>query len=440
MRMSGIEGIQDLSQTQLDAAAGGPVLRAEVTAVSSPQGGQVLTARAKVIAKLKEGLMAAGFGSASTPGSQSGLLVPMLILIAQARNMILFQYETRHLKLIGMLYDQCQETLRQYLEFLEAATTPQQYAALVPTLPALALQYKLDASAAFDIFRPVLRLADHSTAGNPDGVALAAGAHQRTWRQVLEDVRAMRPPEVWAQITPRLYLTFWSLSLYDLYTPKEAYAAAVERHRPTIEQLQRTSGLSHFPGASKDRKELERLKAAIAKLDAECKQQEEHVLKVAARLRAECTQWFELGGGWGAAGAGNGGAGDAATPTPGGDGEAGEGKAQDGKGQGAFTMAMQMFLQARHRNSAVLHSLCVTSCPRSLHRKPHVMPVSLSNFAHLSHVPRPPNSRPRRSASSRALPPPRPTASSARGSSTSSSRSTRPASPSSSCCRSSSGT
>lgn len=355
--MSGIEGIQDLSQAQLDAAAGGPVLRAEVQAVSSPQGGQA-AARAKVIAKLKESLMAPGFGAAATPASQSGLLVPLLVLIAQARNMILFQFETRHLKLVGMLYDQTQETLRQYLEFLEAAATPQQYAALVPPLPQLALTYKIDPPAAFDIFRPVLRMVDHSTSADPRGVALAAGPHQRTWGQLLDDVRAMRPPEVWAQITPRLYLTFWSLSLQDLHTPKEAYAAAVERHRPAIDQLQRSSGLTQYAqSASKDRKELERIKGVIAKLDAECKQQEEHVLKVAARLRAECAEWFELGGlsaggaGKAAAGAGGdtpaqGAAGD--TPMQGAGEEGAEGKAQgESKGSLPFTMAMQMFLQAR---------------------------------------------------------------------------------------------
>lgn len=162
MRMSGIEGVQDQSAAQLEAAAGGPELIKSCAAVSSPHGAQAASdnTRKKVAARLKESLLAAGAtgGNGATGGrgsSSSGLLFPMLALIAQARNMILFNYETRHLKLVGMLYDQCQETLRQYLEFLELAAPGQQFAALLPPLPQLVLRYKLDPLATFDIFRPV---------------------------------------------------------------------------------------------------------------------------------------------------------------------------------------------------------------------------------------------------------------------------------------------
>ena len=109
--------------------------------------------------------------------------------------------------------------MRQYLEFMESAVPqPAAYADRIPPLAALCTTYGLDPAAAFDIFRPVLR---HLTLRKPEvapeaAPALAVGSFRRTWAQLLGDVRAMRPPAVWGDITPGLYLTFWGLSLYDL--------------------------------------------------------------------------------------------------------------------------------------------------------------------------------------------------------------------------------
>lgn len=39
----------------------------------------------------------------------------------------------------------------------------------------------------------------------------------------MESSRLLRPEKVWEDISHRLYSTFWSLSLYDLYVPTGRY-------------------------------------------------------------------------------------------------------------------------------------------------------------------------------------------------------------------------
>jgi hypothetical protein len=61
------------------------------------------------------------------------------------RTSIVYNTETRHLKLIGNLYDNCQEALVQYAEFLHTTVTePEEYMRLMPSLATLAHDYKLE--------------------------------------------------------------------------------------------------------------------------------------------------------------------------------------------------------------------------------------------------------------------------------------------------------
>lgn len=266
----------------------------------------------------------------------------------------------------------------------------------------------------------------------------------------------------------------------DLYTPKEAYATAVERHRPAIEALKRSTSSYHLQGAAKDRKALDALTRAVGLLEAECKQQEEHVGRVAARLRAECTQWFELSN-WAAfptaspppaatpaaaaAAAAFAAASAAAAEAPTGEsqsqgealpasqsqggegGEAGEGK---DAGKNTFHTVMQTFMQARLGGSRfALTPLAWMACTLPAFPQIRVFIRSAWGGSRLLHsalhpdlprcTPLHPRSYPRRSASSRVPPPRWPTPSSARASSTSSSLSTRPGSLCSFCFRGSFG-
>ena len=49
----------------------------------------------------------------------NNLAVPLCLLMAQQRNCVVYQEtENSHLKLVGILFDQCQDTLVQFGQFL----------------------------------------------------------------------------------------------------------------------------------------------------------------------------------------------------------------------------------------------------------------------------------------------------------------------------------
>lgn len=64
------------------------------------------------------------------------LALPLLILLAQQKRLITLQSGYSHLKLVAELYDSCQETLLQYIDFLQTAQTPTEYAAMLPSIQA----------------------------------------------------------------------------------------------------------------------------------------------------------------------------------------------------------------------------------------------------------------------------------------------------------------
>ena len=61
------------------------------------------------------------------------------------------------------------------------------------------------------------------------GEKIEAGDVRVTRRALLRDVAEMLPGEVWRSISPELYLTFWSLSPYDLESPTARYESETER-------------------------------------------------------------------------------------------------------------------------------------------------------------------------------------------------------------------
>ena len=166
------------------------------------------------------------------------LVVPLFLLIAQQRGACVFANDTPHLKVLSELYDRCHETLEQYAAFCVSSITPAEYAGLMPPVSELCSEYHLEPEVAFFICRPAIAHYDTPAAkkeGAPTAAAAAAALDPNSIQPVL-------PPPAWDFLSPKLYSTFWSHSLYDLFVPAERYDA--ERRPP----LGRT--LSHRPLAS----------------------------------------------------------------------------------------------------------------------------------------------------------------------------------------------
>jgi THO complex subunit 2 len=88
------------------------------------------------------------------------------------------------------------------------------------------------------------------------------------------------PSKTWEDISPQFYVTFWSLTLYDLFVPTEAYGREINR----VKQLSIAAGENKDFTSSKRKKEQERCQQLIEKLQDEQRRQREHVSRVMAKL------------------------------------------------------------------------------------------------------------------------------------------------------------
>ncbi|RMZ55769.1 hypothetical protein APUTEX25_005810, partial [Auxenochlorella protothecoides] len=103
------------------------------------------------------------------------LALPLLILLAQQKRLITLQAGYSHLKLVAELYDSCQETLLQYIDFLQTAQTPTQYAALLPSIQSMVDDYLIEPEVVFQLVRPMVK-----AAAVPPRAALAPSAAAST--------------------------------------------------------------------------------------------------------------------------------------------------------------------------------------------------------------------------------------------------------------------
>lgn len=105
---------------------------------------------------------------------------------------------------------------------------------------------------------------------------------------VIESVIPLHSMKVWEDISPQFLVTFWSLTMYDLYVPTDSYQREVNK----IKQLSLAAMDSKDLTGSKGKKEQERYQNLIEKLQDEKKKQHEHVEKVLYRLKQEKDNWF----------------------------------------------------------------------------------------------------------------------------------------------------
>ncbi|CAF1264050.1 unnamed protein product [Adineta ricciae] len=283
--MSGIEVSSTLTREQLEAASGGELLRSEA--------GQFTAARnvKKSSIRLKEALL------------DNHLYLPLSIIIAQQRNCIVFKFGAQrieHLKLIGSLYDQCQDTMVQFFTFLSNVLTTENFHHQFPSIDDLVLGFHLQVDAAFQISRPLFNVNIQAkfdelravATKSPDENALAQiyiDAVTEVMSPVLAFVKTLHAQRTWDEMTPQFYLTFWSLSLSDLQVPEPTYIRciqALELEKTKIDERELTTG--------KKRKEKEKNQIIINKLHEELAVQKKHKERVRARLEKERDNWFRI--------------------------------------------------------------------------------------------------------------------------------------------------
>jgi THO complex subunit 2 len=77
----------------------------------------------------------------------------------------------------------------------------------------------------------VLRKADpnYKKMSSTTKQAKYAEAAQAVMAPVAQSVRPLHPLKVWEDISPQFLVTFWSLSMYDLYVPVDSYQREINK-------------------------------------------------------------------------------------------------------------------------------------------------------------------------------------------------------------------
>ncbi|XP_045492361.1 THO complex subunit 2 [Colias croceus] len=289
-KMAGIEAAEEMTPEQLDAMAGGELLKGEAGYFS-----QVRNTR-RSSARLKDAVVG------------NNLDIALCILSAQQRHCCVWKDSGEEntneaggsqLKVVGRLADQCQDALVQLGTFLASSHAPDEYAARLPPLPELLRDYHVDADVAFFLHRPVLaqkiaakveslrKSSDSKSDSQEKSIERYNIASKEALEPIVISITPLLPNRVWEDISPEFYVTFWSLSMYDLRVPVESYAREIDRLKTAAASAARDTSQG-----TKGKKEQERFNTLIEKLQEERRRQEEHVSRVHGRLSRECSGWF----------------------------------------------------------------------------------------------------------------------------------------------------
>lgn len=231
------------------------------------------------------------------------LILPLCILLSQERDYIVFaeKDENRHLKLTGSLYDQCQDSLVQFSQFLSTTLTTEEYIHIFPKIDELVTTYHVSPDVAFFLSRPMymhhiqskydeLRKMDRNTksAEKPSKTQRYLEAIDIVMQPVIDLVKTLQPSKIWEDMSPLFYTTFWTLSCNDLSVPNQAY----ERQRNSVKQKLNSIEDNQELTVTKKKKEKEKLLTLLEKLTEEENKQKDHIAHVKARLEKEKDNWF----------------------------------------------------------------------------------------------------------------------------------------------------
>ncbi|ESO98124.1 hypothetical protein LOTGIDRAFT_174338 [Lottia gigantea] len=284
-KMAGIEVSEEVTNDQLEAMSGGELLRQE--------GGYFAQVRntKKSSTRLKETLL------------EHDLALSLCILMAQQRDSVIYKEDVnRHLKLVGKLYDQCQDTLCQFGSFLSMSLSTEEFVKRLPTIDVLVTEYHVPPDAAFFLTRPQythlinvryeeLRKIDKvnkTSSSSHNKTSRYIDASEEIMKPAADTVRQIYDDKIWDDLSPQFYATFWSLSMYDLFTPKHAYEKQSQSLTNQILAIEDNRDMPH----SKKKKEKERCQKLLDNLKEEEKKQNDHVSRVLARLEKSRDQWF----------------------------------------------------------------------------------------------------------------------------------------------------
>jgi len=263
-KMGGIEDNEDMTNDKLMSQAGGDLLRIDA---------QFLDQRVKANPRSAKRLL--------TALVDSQLVAPLLVLISQRLTSCIFESEIRasekDLRLATETCDQINGTLLQFSHFLNSNLDSARYQGMLPSLAHLLGRHGLSVEAAFHIARPVL----HLSTSISDRVDLPP------------DVIPAGMAESGHPGHTALFVTFWSLNLYDIHVPNEQYREGIKKAEKASQKCEQEQRNAHGSLAKAKGKEAKALREKVDKVRKEQKAQQAHHEIVMKRIKAESAAWFD---------------------------------------------------------------------------------------------------------------------------------------------------
>lgn len=114
-----------------------------------------------------------------------------------------------------------------------------------------------------------------------------------TLKNSINSVYSILPNDIISKLSPAFYVTFWQLSLYDIYIPRVRYAAEMKKNKYLALKIDESLKIPQSSRISTEmHKEKERHLEIILQLEKELINQEENYKCVASRLLIEKLNWF----------------------------------------------------------------------------------------------------------------------------------------------------
>ena len=283
--MTGIIVMEDVSKTQLEGRAGGPELIFQSSMFKEMEGSIDKSRRF-----LAESLM-------STPllstGKKEPFAVVLLILIAKKLRQIAYATTSKELKLIGNLYDQCHMTMLQLIQFFVVLKMNVQntrsdlwYLKVLPPIEELLETYLLEPAIAFALAQPSFKLLTSPDGKGQKKSVIANVKKNWGYQNLSKKLPNYLSSDVLEHISVDLYLSFWTMNIYDLYYPKKRYESELKTIQSDIQKIRGNGRLSNS-----EKKTIRKKESVMKTLKEEMKAQQLHVEKTIKMLKSKKEKW-----------------------------------------------------------------------------------------------------------------------------------------------------
>ena len=332
--MGGIVSNIDFTDAQLLALSGGEVLRRQTLIHLGDRRHESSKSATRFIKALE----------------RADLASRVLINVAQYRQSAIYhlpENET-HIKYIASITDDSQQALVQYVELLRSYLNPEQFDALIPSVPRLLTEFGLDTDLAFMIGRASLTYymtgpgekapfatPDPATADSDGDISMETKVNGHTtevqdaedamavdgegskienpkqspppsingrrsdrFLDVLEPiinaVQSVLPQPIFTKISPEFYVLFWSLQTGDLAVPSASYNAESVQVKKEIEDIKKDRRDMSRNGEEKRQEKTLALQQVQRDLLAELSACKERLSKTKLLLIKQSPMWFPV--------------------------------------------------------------------------------------------------------------------------------------------------